>query len=192
MKDLEPGRPCPMYGESWKLNKSGICGKCVKDRKNSKRVTRQVHKKKQANNIPVDDVSMRTAAKFSGIYSPEEDLAYDPKSTYSVIRHNDMHFRPIPPFLKELSTTELALVSKMTVVMNVHVQRTGMFASKGHSVSLPQPMNEAKQLPRLPAEVNIIVFKRSWRQKNKALLCPTIKCARSSRRALLCISSLRI
>ena len=44
--------------------------------------------------------------------------------------------------------------------MNVHVLKTGMFASKGHCVSLPQAMNEAKQLPLLPAEVNIVILKR--------------------------------
>ena len=38
--------------------------------------------------------------------------------------------------------------------------KTGLYANKGHCVSLPQPLNEAKQLPRLPAEVNIIILKR--------------------------------
>ena len=44
--------------------------------------------------------------------------------------------------------------------MNVHVLKTGMFSSRGHCVSLPQAMTEAKQLPLLPAEVNIAVLKR--------------------------------
>ena len=108
------------------------------------------------NGIPVHNDSTKAAAKFSGIFPSEEDLAYDSTSSLHM-KHNDMHFRKIPPYLKRLTTTELALISKINVIMNVHVLKTGMFSSKGHCVSLLQPLNEAKQLPRLPAEVNIII-----------------------------------
>ena len=63
------------------------------------------------------------------------------------IRTNNMHFLPTPPYLKNLTTVEMALISKITVVMNVHVLRYGMLASKGHCISLPQEMNIAKKLP---------------------------------------------
>ena len=121
----------------------------------SRKIGRQVNKKQQENNFPVNGV--KVAAKFSGIFSQEDDLAFDP-SVNLPMRHNNMHFRKIPPFLKRLSTTELALVSKIAVTINVHVLKTGLIM--GHCVSLPQPLNEAKQLPRLPAEVNIIILKR--------------------------------
>ena len=48
-----------------------------------------------------------------------------------------MHFNEIPPYLKNLTTVEIALISKITVVFNVHVLRYGMVASKGYCISLP-------------------------------------------------------
>ena len=34
------------------------------------------------------------------------------------IRHNDMHFRDVPPYLADLTTTEMALISKISVITN--------------------------------------------------------------------------
>ena len=158
-KSLPPGRPRPMHGESWKLNKSGRCGSCHKDILASNRINKNLQKKKQQINLLIPNTPVKVAAKFSGINSAEEDMAYDPTNNLPV-RHNDMHFRIVPPYLKGLTTTEIALISKISVLMNVHVLKTGMFASKGHCVSLPQTMNEAKRLPLLPAEVNIVILKR--------------------------------
>ncbi len=156
-KRLPAGRPPPMHGESWKLDKNGRCDTCRKDKYACNRKAKDLQKKKQKINMP--NISVRAPAKYSGIYSSEEDMAFDP-TTDLPQRHNDMHFRKVPPYLKGLTTTETALISKISVLMNVHVLKTGMFASRGHCVSLPQAMNEAKQLPLLPAEVNIVVLKR--------------------------------
>ena len=39
----------------------------------------------------------------------------------------DMYFTEIPPYLKDLSTVEMALISRITVVMNVHKEYTLLF-----------------------------------------------------------------
>ena len=54
----------------------------------------------------------------------------------------------------------MALISRITVVMNVHLLRYGMMSSKGHCVSLPQEMTIALCLPLLPTEVGIVVLRR--------------------------------
>ena len=45
-KSLPAGRPYPMHGESWKLNKNGQCGTCQKDAYSSKRKNKHLEKKK--------------------------------------------------------------------------------------------------------------------------------------------------
>ena len=130
-KSLPPGRPRPMHGESWKLNKSGRCGSCHKDILASNRINKNLQKKKQQINLLIPNTPVKVAAKFSGINSAEEDMAYDPTNNLPV-RHNDMHFRIVPPYLKGLTTTEIALISKISVLMNVHVLKTGIFVSLYH------------------------------------------------------------
>ena len=66
------------------------------------------------------------------------------------IKHNNMHFRNVPPYLVGLSTTEIALISKISVLTNIHILKTGMFSSRGHTISLPHPMRIATKLPLLP------------------------------------------
>ena len=78
----------------------------------------------------------------------------------NTMRTNSMHFEPVPPYLQNLTTVEMALISRITVVMNVHILRYGMLASKGHCVSLPQETKIAKNLPLLPEEVGIVILKR--------------------------------
>ena len=80
------------------------------------------------------------AATFSGIFSLEDFIPIS-----NLIRHNDMHLRNIPPYLKGLTSTEMALILKISVITNIHVLKTGMYAGLGHSTSLPQPMNIAIQ-----------------------------------------------
>ena len=128
------------------INKKGVCTKCVTDsRKRNKKNTRR-------------------PAKWSGYLSVESDLGPEK----SLIRHNNMHFYPIPDVLKQLTTIELALISKITVCMRVHMLRYGMLSSKGHSVSVPQRMSIARQLPKLPQQVGIVVLKRKGQnQKSK-------------------------
>ena len=135
----QPSETIPILVQPWKIfKKEHNCKRC--------HLERNAHLKK----------GLLKAAKFSGIYSPECDLG--PK--HHQIRHNNMHFEPVPPYLQNLSTVETALISRITVVMNIHLLRYGMLASKGHTVSLPQPMNIASNLPRLPTDVGLIILRR--------------------------------
>ena len=84
-----------------------------------------------------------------------------------------MHFEAIPPYLQNLTTLEAALISRISVAINVHILRYGMLAYKGHCVSLPQEMQIATQLPLLPQEVGIVVLKRKG--SNEALRQYTVK-----------------
>ena len=122
----------------WKIFNDGCCTRCHKER--------LIRQKKER----------PTAAKFSGLDSLDVDMGH----RGDVIRHNNMHFAEIPPYLKYLSTVEMALISRITVVMNVHLLRYGMMSSKGHCVSLPQEMTIASCLPLLPTEVGIVVLRR--------------------------------
>ena len=67
-------------------------------------------------------------AKFSGIQSIEVDMG--PKG--DLIRHNNMHFSPVPPYLQNLSMVEKALIAEITVRINVHLLRHGMLSAKEH------------------------------------------------------------
>ena len=122
----------------WKLDGKSICSRCKVDRRK---------RTKSGINRP---------AKFSGSYSEEIDLG--PSS--DLLRENNMHFKPIPPYLQNLTAVETALISKITVCTNVHMLRYGMLASKGHSISIPQRMAIAKKLPLLPENVNILILRR--------------------------------
>ena len=122
----------------WKLNKQGVCDRCHKEK---------LLLKKKGNLKP---------SKFSGAHSLDEHLG----PTSNPIRHNNMHFLDIPPYLNNLTTVEIALISRINVIMNIHVLRYGMLASKGHCISLPQEMKIAAALPLLPQEVGIVILKR--------------------------------
>ncbi len=74
-KPLAAGRPPPMHGESWKLDRNGKCLTCRNDRYASNQKTKVVQNKYKQTNLP--NISVRPAAKFSGIYSSEEDMAFD-------------------------------------------------------------------------------------------------------------------
>ena len=89
------------------------------------------------------------------------------------IQTNNMYFEVIPPYLQNLTTLEAALISRISVAINVHILRYGMLASKGHCVSLPQEMQIATQLPLLPQEVGIVVLKRTG--SNEKLRQYTVK-----------------
>ena len=121
----------------WKIFKDGSCERCHNEKLSNRRKFKQ-------------------AAKFSGCYSRTDDMGPHTDE----ITTNNMHFLPIPPYLQNLTTVEMALISKITVVMNVHVLRYGMLASKGHCISLPQDMSIAKSLPLLPEEVGIVLLRR--------------------------------
>ena len=70
-----------------------------------------------------------------------------------------MHFETVPPYLLNLSTVELALISRITVCLNVHILRYGMLTAKGHSISIPQRMTIAKKLPLLPENIGIGILR---------------------------------
>lgn len=101
-------------------------------------------------------------AMFSGIDSDEAHLASPDLDVYP--RHNNMHLAPIPPFLQNLTLIEEALISPYSTVMHLHMLKHGMLASKGHIITIPQPMKIAKVLPLLPDELNFVLLRR--RQKN--------------------------
>ena len=124
----------------WKILKDQRCKRCHDEKRDVK-------------NKPIKIL------KFSGIHSPESDLP--PITLNNKIRHNNMHFSEQPPFLKNLTLVELALVSKISVIMNIHIlKKFGMFSYTGHTVSLPQKMKIATELPLLPEEVNILLITR--------------------------------
>ena len=93
----------------WKINKDGACSRCQKDR---------LRRRKSKIVKP---------AKFSGIQSIEIDMG--PKD---LIRHNNMHFSQVPPYLQNLSMVEKALIAEITVRINVHLLRHGMLSAKEH------------------------------------------------------------
>ncbi|XP_057310732.1 uncharacterized protein LOC130648690 [Hydractinia symbiolongicarpus] len=101
--------------------------------------------------------NVTTPARFSGILSVDDD---DLGPLHDNIRHNDMHFLPVPPYLQNLTILEVALIRRITVIMNIHLLRYGMLASKGHCISFPQRMQIAKELPSLPSQVGIVVIKK--------------------------------
>ena len=103
----------PVSINPWKLTKEGLCQRCHKD---------ILARAKKANKKP---------SKFSGCFSDNIDMG----PPTNLIRTNNMHFEPVPPYLENLTTVEMALVSRITVVMRVHILRYGMLASKGHSIS---------------------------------------------------------
>ena len=122
----------------WKINKDGACSRCQKD--SLKRRKSKIVK----------------PAKFSGIQSIEIDMG--PKG--DLIRHNNMHFSPLPPYLQNLSMVEKALIAKITVCINVHLLRHGMLSAKGHCISISQSMSIATHLPQLPDQIGIVVLKK--------------------------------
>ena len=101
-------------------------------------------------------MTISKAVKFSGYQSNAIDMG----PSTDDIRHNGMHFLPIPPYLQNLSMVEKALIAKITVCINVHLLRYGMLSSKGHTVSVPQSMSIATSLPQLPDQIGIVILKK--------------------------------
>ena len=108
---------------------------------------------------------MPIAAKFSGIFSGDQDKA----GPVSTIIHNNMHFADVPFFLKSLTFMESLLIRKIQVAMYVHSLKYGMLASKGHAVSIPHELKIATSLPLLASEVSILLL-RSKNMSNKHYL----------------------
>ena len=81
----------------WKLT-DGVCRRCKTDLYNKKAL----------------------APRFSGYLTPPE---YLPINDNDRIKSNNQHFLPVPPYLQNLSAVEIALISKISVVMNIHTLR---------------------------------------------------------------------
>ena len=81
----------------WKLT-DGVCRRCKTDLYNKKAL----------------------APRFSGYLTPPE---YLPTNEHDRIKSNNQHFLPVPPYLQNLSAVEIALISKISVVMNIHTLR---------------------------------------------------------------------
>ena len=92
---LNPTGTIPITVNSWKIfKKDNDCKRC--------------HLERNANNRK----GIQKAAKFSGIYSREIDMG----PVNHRLRHNNMHFESVPPYLQNLSTVETALISRITVL----------------------------------------------------------------------------
>jgi hypothetical protein len=145
--------PKPVSVIPWVITKDGSFKRCHKDK-----LSRKSNKK-----------SCIKPAKFSGCLSDESSKG----PSTNILRTNNMHFMDIPPYLQNLSTVEMALISRITVIMNVHILRYGMLASKGHCISLPQETKIANHLPLLAEEVGIVILKRKG--ENQALRQYSVK-----------------
>jgi hypothetical protein len=75
---------------------------------------------------------------------------------------------PTPSELHEfkLSFVEEQLIAAVTINQYIYLRKSGQnYSTKGHSISFPQDIPSfASQLPRLPAECNIIIIRRPNQQ----------------------------
>ena len=129
----------PVLLKPWEICKDGRCQRCH---------TESLGRARK---------HVKVAAKFSGAFSVHDD---DLGPATHTIRDNGMHFLPVPPYLQNLTLLEISLIRRITVIMNIHLLRYGMLASKGHCISLPQRMRIATELPLLPSEVGIVVLRK--------------------------------
>ncbi|XP_066910877.1 uncharacterized protein [Clytia hemisphaerica] len=153
---------------TWNVKRTGLCYRCSQDRYQRNRQKKNHNKKDEKKNgkshiTKKNEEKKENAkqsekpAKFSGYLTTDEKDLGPPSHP---IRHNGMHFLPIPPFLQNLTMVERLLIAKITVCTNVHLLRHGMLSSKGHTVSIPNKMEIARHLPQLPDKIGVIVLKR--------------------------------
>ena len=119
----------------WSVGDDGKCSRCCQE---------EINNRKRKN--------PSAAPKFSGIFT-----TYDDEVDCETI-HNNMHFENIPPYLKNLSLLETAMISKITTITNITILKYGMLKGKGHFIAIPNDMKIAKTLPNLPQEVGIILL----------------------------------
>ena len=130
---------------SWKIMDDSRCLSCHEEfKKNKKKLS---------------------ALRFSGYLSNSEDCYKESDSYF----HNNQHFLPIPPFLKDLTFVESLLIRKISVAVYVHSLKYGMLASKGHAVAIPHDLRIFTKLPQLPSEVGILLL-RSGKNQSKAYI----------------------
>ena len=129
-------RPCP----------AGVCAHCRCDR--------------EVCDARGDD-DWRVAGLFSGFASHSRDRQGAQLGGSNGLRlHNDMHFKPVPHYLRGLSTVEVALVARINSVQRIHLLKQGMLSSKGHCVAYQVEPKIAATLPLLGSQVGIVLLKR--------------------------------
>lgn len=90
-----------------------------------------------------------------------------PVSCHIYSTENNMVFKRVPWFLQGLRLIEKMMISMVTTYMDVHCLKHGMLSMKGHAVSVPNDMHLCKKLPRLGAEIHIILMRRRNCKTNK-------------------------
>ena len=67
----------------------------------------------------------------------------------------------VPEILSNMSDAEQMLIARLAPTVHVHLLKHGGIASKGHCIAFPQAVQEpATILPRIPAEVDVILVRR--------------------------------
>jgi hypothetical protein len=158
-----------------------ICGSCADDVRNSKRLNRERQKRAarlakaaaaaaaggggeggDSDGRAEDDgkgiADMKLPArllKFSGWSTPAAHLG--PADTH--LRHNNMHLSArCPVYLEGLTQLEMSLISPIAAIMNIHVLRGGMLASKGHAVTLANEGKIASELPWSVPDIGLLLI----------------------------------
>ena len=67
----------------------------------------------------------------------------------------------VPEIVSNMSDAEQMLIARLAPTVHVHLLKHGGIASKGHCIAFPQAVQEpATILPRIPAEVDVILVRR--------------------------------
>ena len=118
-RDGYDGSP-PASNVPWKLHPdreaggdARICARCKADRDSRRR----------------NGLLGTKPAKFSGWRSKTWDMG-PADDDENPIRHNDMHFLPVPIFLRNLRPMERALVSKIICIQKIEMLKGGMLRTK--------------------------------------------------------------
>ena len=85
------------------------------------------------------------------------------------IRHNSMHFLPVPPFLRDLTDVEKTMIARIIPVMRIQRLGKGNLSSSGFCSSIPNDMfAKATALPRLGSELShLILVKKQQEQRGR-------------------------
>ena len=96
---------------------------------------------------------------FSGVRTVLPDDLGPPADA---MRHNDMHLRVAPSWLKCLSQVESMLIARIIPVMRIRRMSGGMLSSAGSCTTLPNDMFKvARELPRHASELGLIILRKA-------------------------------
>ena len=73
---------------------------------------------------------------------------------------NNMHFKPVPSYLRDLTSVEVALIARINSVQRIHLLTQGMLSAKGHVVAYQVEPKIAATLPLLAQQLGIVLLKR--------------------------------